>query len=409
MNAMAMNALAFPSPIEASAVPELSAGLRKSRILVVDDSATIRMTISRFLRRCGFELIMEAEDGIAALEIMERTAPDLVITDLLMPRLDGLGLCRRLRSEDRWRKVPILVQTGTASTEERADAFANGATDLVSKPLNLRELFGRVRVHLEQNWLLKELSSYQESVRQDMDLAREMQEGILPTSREIRAVEEQLPVAIASSYKASLGLGGDLWGITMPGVQCLNVFMADFAGHGVAAALNTFRFQSFLRGAMLDSLPMQEAVMAMNQFLHEVLPAGQFATLLAARINFKAGWFDFASAGGPPPLLRTHGNSAFRALPSAGFPLGILEEATFDITRYPFAPGSTLLLYSDALTETPLPPQSVFDTDSLAAFASAQPQGEGPPDMIRRINGALDAHIPDDDLTMVAIRHVEAS
>lgn len=407
-----MTGMHAPAPREPVLLPlpgnsRLPRDVTAACIFVVDDNAAIRRTIARYLYHAGFRAIVEAQDGREALSLMELHPPDLVISDLLMPKVDGLDLCRRMRADDRWADVPILIQAGVPMTERRGDAFAFGATDLISKPLDLREMLCRVRVHVEQRLLVRQLSEYRQKMRHELDLARGMQESLMPSAADIAAIERILPLDIASRYAPSSELGGDIWGIGMADERVLDIHLADFTGHGVAAALNTFRFHAFHRNQALDCLPLPDALSQMNAFLAGTLPAGQFATLVAARIDILAETVEICSAGGPPPVLRAGREAAFSTLSISGLPLGIRTETTFDVARFPFPPGSALLLYSDTATETPSPPHSVFDRDGLARFLDA-----GQPDcpaasMIERIMEVLSPHPLADDLTLVAIRHLE--
>lgn len=393
-----------PATVAAEAPPRMREALQDARVLIVDDSAATRITIRQFLLRSGLRNVSEAPDGIAALEDMECHKPDLIITDLLMPRLDGLALCRQIRADPRWKDVPILVQSGTISVADRADVFFNGATDLVAKPLNLRELFGRVQVHLEQRWLINELSAHQRALSRDLELAREMQEALLPDDRAIRSIEDRFPLRLAHRYRASQQLGGDLWRIRPNPLGSIDVEMTDFAGHGIAAALNTFRLDSFQRGHQLARMPLEEAFSMLNAFLCDTLPLGQYATHIAIRMDLEKGEIELCSAGGPPPMLDPGGSGQFEALPSAGIPLGLVRDARHQVTRHAFPPGSRLFLYSDGLVETPLAPDSVFDTESLTDFLSRIPPRMHPAVMIAEVERALQPHVPEDDLTIVALK-----
>ncbi len=387
--------------------PTLAVDFSGSRILVVDDSVTIRKTITTYLRNRGFANVMEAANGRIALEIIEQIEPDLIIADIAMPEMDGLALCRVLKCSDRYAQIPVLIQTGTESADRRAEAFSHGAQDLITKPINLREMLGRVQVHLEQRHLVRRLSDYQQSMAQQLEMAREMQELLLPSGDDIRAFEAVFPVLIASSYKASSGLGGDLWGCQATDDGALRFFMADFTGHGVLAALNTFRFHSFLRNEPLDSLPEADAMACLNSFLKDVLPVGQFATFLSCRINFREGWIEICSASGPPPMLRSGSDGEFEPLASDGLPLGILIESDYCARRYPFPPGSMLILYSDALIETPLPPDAVFTTDSLCRHLNRLAPDASSHSIMRDLLASLMPNLPEDDLTVLVIKHKE--
>ncbi|MBF0333963.1 MAG: response regulator, partial [Alphaproteobacteria bacterium] len=123
--------------------------MRALRVLVIEDSETNRRLLDALLRAAGIQTIAFAVDGIDGLEKVESFQPDLVVLDIMMPRMDGFEVCRRLRALPEHRSLPILVQTGLETAQERTEAFRAGATDLVIKPLNGAEFLARVRVHLQ--------------------------------------------------------------------------------------------------------------------------------------------------------------------------------------------------------------------------------------------------------------------
>ena len=124
----------------------LNEDLTTARILVVDDSRVARRFIALHLQHNGFLNIGSAGDGFEALTAMAAAQPELVITDLLMPNMDGLELCRRLRADPKTGKIPVLVQSASTDPDVRAQAFACGASDLLAKPFDPRELVYRVRI-----------------------------------------------------------------------------------------------------------------------------------------------------------------------------------------------------------------------------------------------------------------------
>lgn len=114
------------------------------RILTVDDSASMRALLRHALAANGFDVV-QAEDGVAALEWLALNEVDLVITDINMPRLDGFGLIERLRGGTRHRDRPILVLTTESSDEKKARARAAGATGWIVKPFDPEKLVAAVR------------------------------------------------------------------------------------------------------------------------------------------------------------------------------------------------------------------------------------------------------------------------
>jgi two-component system, OmpR family, response regulator ResD len=110
------------------------------RVLVVDDDPTVLEVVSRYLDRAGFAVLC-ADDGHDALAKAERTPPDLVVLDLMLPGLDGLQVCRSLRRRG---PVPVVMLTARGETEDRILGLEVGADDYVTKPFSPRELVLRV-------------------------------------------------------------------------------------------------------------------------------------------------------------------------------------------------------------------------------------------------------------------------
>jgi two-component system response regulator MprA len=120
------------------------------RILVVDDEAAVRDSLSRTLRFEGYEVAV-AGDGLAAMDAVRSQEPDAVVLDVMMPRLDGLETCRRLRSEGLL--LPVLMLTARDSVGDRVAGLDAGADDYLVKPFALQELLARLRALLRRSLL----------------------------------------------------------------------------------------------------------------------------------------------------------------------------------------------------------------------------------------------------------------
>ena len=115
-----------------------------AKILVVDDEVEIRQLLQEILARSGYQVIA-ATDGREALPITLTEKPDLIITDIRMPRLDGLTLCRALRTQKDTQHIPVLILTNSSTTEQMEACLQAGADDFLPKPLNVEEIKLRVR------------------------------------------------------------------------------------------------------------------------------------------------------------------------------------------------------------------------------------------------------------------------
>src|SRR5580704_15801546 len=118
----------------------------RRRILVVDDEPQITRVLRASLSSQGYD-IRVANDGETALEIMKDWTPELVITDLSMPQMDGSELCRRLRLST---KIPIIVLSVRGEERTKVQALDAGADDYVTKPFGIEELLARVRANLRR-------------------------------------------------------------------------------------------------------------------------------------------------------------------------------------------------------------------------------------------------------------------
>ncbi len=113
-------------------------------ILLVDDSDVLRKITSFNLKKQGYEVI-EAKDGVEALEKLEELKPDLIILDIMMPRLDGFNVLRKMQEKDEWKDIPVIVLTAKGGEEDEELALSLGAKRVMTKPFSPIQLLEEVR------------------------------------------------------------------------------------------------------------------------------------------------------------------------------------------------------------------------------------------------------------------------
>lgn len=118
--------------------------MNASSILAVDDSPSMRRMVSVTLKRAGYQVV-DAADGQEAFEIAQKRSVDLVLTDINMPRMDGITLIQKLRTLPSYRFTPILTLTTESSAEKKAQGKAAGATGWIVKPFNPDQLLSTLR------------------------------------------------------------------------------------------------------------------------------------------------------------------------------------------------------------------------------------------------------------------------
>ena len=354
---------------------ELGFPLGGCRVLIADDSAFNRKTLTRFLQWAGITQVAFASTAEEVMERLESFAPDLLLLDTAMPRMDGIGVCRSLRGDPRWRDLPILMQSALNSDQLRTVCFSAGATDLIAKPINPGECIARVRYHLERRSMVQELRAFHERVERDLRQARAMQLALVPEPAELAALADRHGLTVDSVFRASDEIGGDFWtAFEFDGTR-VGVFTADLSGHGIAAAINAFRLHTLLTRTPPEELRDPARLLRqLNLRLCEILPLGQFATAFYGVIDRADDSLLYAAAASPSPIVGSGiagrgDGGGFRRLDASGLFLGAFRDSAYTNHRVPLRRGDTLFLHSDALSEALGTDGAMLGEDGLLRLA----------------------------------------
>lgn len=324
-------------------------------VLIVEDNETSVMLLEGAARQLGIGRVEVANDGVAALRRLAfEPKPDLILLDILMPEMDGFETCRRIRLDPRLADLPVIIQTALASNQDRVQCFRAGATDVVSKPLNLQELIARMRVHLENRLLISTLSEFHDRLDRDLTFARRMQRSIIPNTSQLSQIAEANALRLEAVYEPCDEVGGDLWTCRDLGQGRVAVFVADCSSHGLVAAINAFRLHGI--AGRLDADPTKPGawLTRLNQTMTQEFGTDSMATAFYGVIEAETGKLTYAAAGSPPPLLcqpAPDGALAMAEINTRGMMLGIDESIMYEERVVTIPTGSGLLLFSDVIVE----------------------------------------------------------
>jgi sigma-B regulation protein RsbU (phosphoserine phosphatase) len=383
-------------------VGQRNAAFYDSRILVVDDAALNRELIVSYLESAGFKNLEVAEDGNDALKKIESFYPDIMILDLMMPRMDGVQVIKTLRNNPKIRHLPIIVQTALSEPEQRIEAWASGANDVITKPIHRLELLSRIKVQLENAILLQELEDYHTLAQEDIDQAFEVQKSLLPSTDLVSELERRHHIKIDSLFVPSRFLSGDVWGILDIGPKQMAIWICDFSGKGIRAALHTFRLHTLIQEFKHCADDPGEIIDALNSRLISVMPPGQFSTFLVGVIDFDANLFTYTSASATHPLVYYPEEKKFVVGDGTGVPLGVVDRQSYPLRTMALPKGSSLVLYSDLLWESKAVPGVYLDTENLNNFAH-ELGGEGVIKTVRQQVALLGDPSFSDDLTLIEV------
>jgi sigma-B regulation protein RsbU (phosphoserine phosphatase) len=313
-----------------------------------------RAVLKEIFKSQGFSKIEEAVNGKDGLEKLLVFHPDLIITDMMMPEMDGFEFCKRIRThpDPQISGLPILVQTGMTQMGDKARVFAAGATDYIVKPIDPHEITARGIIHLEREVMIRRLRDFNKRVSEELDTARITQRVLIPTAETIDKTGKDYHLDIQGYYQPCNELAGDFWGFKSISSDKLALYMVDFTGHGVNAALNVFRLHALMHSTLNVAHAPGAYLTQLNAILTPLLSEGQFATMLYGVIDTRQHKFLYASAAAPAPVVFSRCRGRRDILDNSGMLLGIDPKASYVTRECLFEEEDCLLFFSDALIET---------------------------------------------------------
>ena len=334
------------------------------KILIVDDAADTRTLMRILLQKKGWD-VMEAEDGGAACHLLENIDIKIVITDWMMPGMDGLSLVEWIRARDNNKYIYTILMTSRDQQNDHVEGFSAGADDYITKPIASEILHARLGVAKRILSIQEELKTQQMHLRESRDLVTSAYEIVQEDLENAAAVQKsQLPgngllsqsISSAWCYRPAMGISGDYLDIFQVGEDRLFFYLLDVSGHGVTAALRSSAISQLLRpisGIMdgLNELGPAHVIKRLNQHLCEGnQDLDYFATLVMGDINATTGLLRLSAAGHPPPLLLEYGMDTME-IKTGGLPVGIDSTASYSNQEIWLQPSDSLLLFSDGLLD----------------------------------------------------------
>jgi diguanylate cyclase (GGDEF)-like protein len=383
--------------------PEIARPLawRRMRVLVAEDDAASRFLLRRAIEAGGHDCLT-ADDGEQAWELFRAEHPEVVVSDWLMPRMDGDELCRRIREDP---DAPYTYFIMITALEDKAHVLRGmqaGADDFLTKPLDHQDLEVRLIAASRVTALHRRVRQQQQAIQSEVDLAASVQRGLLPA-----APPEFAGVDVDGQCIPAANVGGDYFDYLVDGQGRLILVIADVAGHSISSALLMAMARSILRREVTAAVGPAQLLEATNRALFaDLVRAELFITAFCACYDPRLGRLEYANGGHNPPYLRRADGSLI-VLDTDGVAIGILEEGGYEQRALQLRPGDILLLYTDGVVESADPEQRQFGDERLRDLVGRS-NGASPHELIDAVLGAVRDHATgqqqQDDVTLVALR-----
>lgn len=345
-------------------------------VLLVDDQALIGEAVRRMLLPEAGWRYRYVFDPRQAIAVAKEFHPTVILSDLVMPQMDGLELVRQFRADPDTAKIPLIVLSSKEEAATKAEAFRLGANDYLVKLPDRIELVARLAYHTAGYVGMLQRDVAYRALRDDIDSAA-------------RYVESLLPVPIAEDrvrtrwrFVPSASLGGDAFGYHWLDDDHFVVYLLDVSGHGVGAALLGVSVLNVLRARTLPGTDFREpgnVLEGLGGAFTMESHGGKFFTIWYGVYRPSTRELRWAGGGHPPALLFAPSAPVPMALDSTGPMPGMLPGLAYETSSITVPTGARVLIYSDGLYEIRMADGSVGGHDGFLADMGAPSAGGDAP------------------------------
>lgn len=381
-------------------------------LLVVDDIEDNRVLLTRRLAREGYTNLTTATNGREALDLLRAKPFDLILLDIMMPDMNGYEVLENMKADSALREIPTIMISALTEIDSVIRCIELGAEDYLSKPFNPTLLRARVAASLEKKRLRDEVRANLDRLEMELDAARGLQLGMLPSS--FPAWSPEQPVQVCALMDPAREVGGDLYDF-FPAANGLYCFLVgDVSGKGAHAAMFMARTRSLVRMATelwrrlgADTMTPARIAEVVNRELCQNNHDRMFVTLFLGVLNTKSGVLTYVNAGHPGPCVLHASGSIERVDGKPAVPLAVRASAVYQDWTMTLVPDDTVFVFTDGVTEASNVAEEFYGNDRLEADLCAA-SALTPEEIVRAIKVQVDVFTGDapkfDDVTMLALR-----
>ena len=333
--------------------PEARPASDPVRVLLIDDQALIGECVRRMFTTESDVQFHYVSDPMLALEAAREFRPTVILSDLVMPQMNGLDLVDRFRADEDTARIPLIVLSSMEEAATKAQAFRRGANDYLVKLPDRLELLARVRHHSAGYVSMLQRDAAYDALRQSQQM---LADDLAEAARYVQSLLPGYlfgPLMATSKFVPSASLGGDAYGYYWLDDDTFVLFLLDVSGHGVGSALLSVSVLNTLRMRLLrqtDFSDPGQVLGRLSETFRMDAHGGKFFTIWYGVYKPTRRELRWAGGGHPPAMLFPPDESP-RLLESAGPIPGIFEGTTYTTATVTVPRNSYLLLFSDGLYE----------------------------------------------------------
>ena len=333
-------------------------------ILAIDDSKLNRAIIKKTLSELNMK-VDEAVDGVEGLNALKNKKYDLVLVDIIMPKLDGFGFLAKFKDIVGTNFIPVILMTGSDDLNSKIKGLRIGADDFLLKPLNEKELMARVLSLLRLKSMHNELYEKNLQLKKELEIAKRIQQFIIPKDfSQIRYP------SVSGCYLPIEDIGGDFFDCyTLPDND-YGFLIADVTGHGIPAALVMSMAKMIFSIYSSRFTSTSGLFSSVNEQMQGLLLDTQYITSFFVIYHNISKTISYSNAGHTRALYHRASKNKVLALDTSGYFIGLSKKTNYEEKTLPVEPGDRLLLYTDGITEIKSYEGEEFGENRLAKFIS---------------------------------------
>ena len=338
-------------------------------ILIVDDNPENVEILQMRLLANDYEVIT-ATDGQMGLDMAIEMHPDLILLDIMMPKLDGLEVCRRLKENPFLPFMPIIMVTAKAESKDVVTGLEAGGDEYLTKPVDHAALVARVKSMLRIKLLHDTVIEKSTQLKKQLLTASKIQSLFWPEIPELGSGGHIWALSVPAAY-----VGGDLYDIIPMPDESLLAYVADVSDKGVPAALIMAALSSKIRSETRAQNEIDGILESVNQSLYNLISEeGFFATIVLVKYWPISGKMQLSIGGHLEPLWITDDGIINLPMPK-GISLGITPNAHFRKKEITLSPGESIFLFTDGVIEAQNEAEELYGNDRLVEFLTAKKKG----------------------------------
>ena len=366
------------------------------KILIADDDRTTRVFLKTLLCKHG-HVVLEAGNGVEAIEAFGREKPDLILMDVIMPVMNGYEAASIIKQRSSHNFVPIIFLSSLSDDESLAKCVASGGDTFLAKPVSKVLLDAKVNSMLRISRMTRELELYKRSTEEEIELTQHVFDSL--TKRMSCIVLPGLDYWLCAAGHFS----GDLLIYDKSPAGELYLMLGDFTGHGFSAAIGAIPVSDVFFAMTRRDFKAVDILTEINRKLREIMPSSHFCATAFICFNPEAQRVEIFNGGLPPILVLDSDGNIQASVKSSNLALGILPADIFSAEIYTLENVNqyTLVLYSDGVTEAKNVEGEMFGEDRLHA---ALHTGQKPFASVKRALGMFIGDRPlSDDISLVTL------